>query len=67
MLFKYIEPKTRAILEYVDQTLLQATPMIFMTLIDKKPNSKNHLNHLIITRAERAKLIADLTNEFGAK
>jgi hypothetical protein len=38
-----------------------------MRLSGSKPDSKNHLGHLIITRAERAKLIHDLTMDFGTK
>jgi len=60
-------PKIRAELEYVDHSLFDATPLIFATLIDQKPDSKNHASHLIITKAERAKLIDDLTGDFGSK
>jgi hypothetical protein len=60
-------PKIRAELEYIDHALFDATPLIFETLIDKKPDSKNHASHLIITKAERAKLIGDLTRSFGSK
>ena len=41
--------------------------MIFATLIDQKPDSKNHVSHLIITKAERAKLLSELTGDFGSK
>jgi hypothetical protein len=60
-------PKIRAELEYIDHTLFDATALIFATLIDPKPDSKNHLSHLIITKAERAKLIDELTGAFGSK
>jgi hypothetical protein len=60
-------PKIRAKLEYVDHALFDATPLVFATLIDQKPDSKNHVSHLIITKAERAKLIDDLTRDFGPK
>lgn len=60
-------PKIRAELEYVDRALFNATPLIFATLVDSKPDSKNHVSHLIITRVERAKLIDDLTVDFGGK
>src|SRR5262249_23395097 len=57
----------RARLDYIDRALFEATPLIFATLLDRKPDSKNHLSHLIITKAERAKLIHDLTSNFGSK
>jgi len=60
-------PKIRAELEYIDRSLLDATPLIFATLIDPKSDSKNHASHLIITKAERVKLIDDLNAAFGAK
>lgn len=60
-------PKIRAELEYIDHSQFDSTPLIFATLIDQKPDSKNHVSHLIITKAERAKLIDDLTGDFGAK
>lgn len=60
-------PKIRAELEYTDRSLFEVTPLIFGTLIDPKPDSKNHASHLIITRVERAKLINTLTRDFGSK
>jgi len=60
-------PKIRAALDYVDESLFQAAPLIFATLIDQKPDSKNHASHLIITKAERVKLVGDITRNFGVK
>jgi hypothetical protein len=60
-------PKIRAKLDYVGNTLFIATPLIFATLIDQKPDSKDHLSHLIITKEERGKLVHDLTAAFGKK
>jgi len=60
-------PQIRAELEYIDRGLFEAAPLVFATLIDQRPDSKNHVSHLTITRAERAKLISDLTGSFGAK
>jgi hypothetical protein len=60
-------PQVRAKLEYIDHALFDVSPMIFATLIDMKPDSQNHASHLIITKAEREKLIADITNDFGPK
>jgi hypothetical protein len=60
-------PKIRAQINYIDETLFKCTPLIFATLIDQKPDSKNHLSHLVITKKEREKLIQDLTAAFGRK
>jgi hypothetical protein len=60
-------PKIRATLDDIDHTLFQASPSIFATLIDPKPDSKNHTSHLIVTKAERKKLIEDLDRHFGQK
>lgn len=60
-------PKIRATLDDIDHTLFQAAPTIFATLIDPKPDSKNHTSHLIVTKAERKKLIEDLDQRFGGK
>ena len=60
-------PKIRASLEFVARAIVEATPLIFATLIDQRPDSKNHVSHLIITKAEKAKLLDDLTIRFGSK
>lgn len=60
-------PKLRARLDYIDKTLFDACPLVFATLVDSKPDSKNHLSHLVITKDERAKLISKLDVEFGKK
>jgi hypothetical protein len=60
-------PQIRAQLEFIDESVFKATPLIFSTLIDMKPDSKNQTSHLTITKAERNKLIETLTNSFGPK
>ncbi len=60
-------PKITAGLEYIDRSLLQATPLIFATLIDNKPDKQGHMSRLSITRAERDKLVRDLQLGFGKK
>jgi hypothetical protein len=49
-------PKLNATLEYIDQSLFKLSPLVFATLIDMREDSQGHANHLIITKAERAKL-----------
>jgi hypothetical protein len=58
-------PQVRAALDDIDHSLFEAAPLIFATLIDQKADSKNHVSHLIITKAERAKLLSDITTDFG--
>jgi hypothetical protein len=60
-------PQMRARLDYLDQALFEATPLVFATLIDKKEDSKGHASHLIITKQEKANLISKLNDSFGAK
>lgn len=60
-------PKIRAKLDYVDESLFQITPAIFATLIDIKPDSRNHVSHLVITKAEKTDLIDKIDTDFGSK
>jgi hypothetical protein len=56
-----------ASLEYIDRSLLEATPLIFATLIDQTPDKNGKVSHLIITRAERQRLLVVLSLHFGQK
>ena len=60
-------PKLNAQLEYIDKALFDATPMIFATLIDERPNAQNQMDRLAITKAERDKLVRSLDLSFGQK
>ena len=60
-------PKITAEVEYIDRTLMQATPAIFATLIDMKPDRQGNVSHLVITRVERDKLVRSLQLSFGKK
>jgi hypothetical protein len=60
-------PEIRAFLDDTEHSLFKVTQMVFLLLIDKRPDSKNQLNHLVITNAERTKLINDIDVDFGAK
>lgn len=60
-------PKLTATLEYIDRALLQATPLIFATLIDEKPDKDGHVSRLTITRAQRDGLVRSLQISFGKK
>ena len=59
-------PKITASLEYIDRSLLEVTPSIFATLIDQTAD-KNKVSHLIITTAERQRLLVALSLHFGQK
>jgi hypothetical protein len=60
-------PKINAQIEFIDQSLFKASPLVFATLIDQREDAHGHVSHLIITKAERAKLIRKITSEFGDK
>jgi hypothetical protein len=60
-------PQIRGELDFIDKSLFEATPEIFATLIDMKPDSKGNASHLIITKEEKAALISKLNDSFGTK
>jgi len=49
-------PEIRAELDDSRKSVFQAAALLFMTLIDQKPDSQGHLSHLLITKAEKADL-----------
>jgi hypothetical protein len=49
-------PQIRAELDQTQKAVFETTALIFMSLIDQKPDSQNHLSHLLITRAEKSEL-----------
>ena len=49
-------PEIRAELDNSRKSVFQAAALVFMTLIDKKPDSQGHVSHLVITKAEKADL-----------
>jgi len=59
-------PEITAELEYADESLFNLISLVFMTLIDHKPDSKNHLSHLIITKEQGDNLVNTLNIYFGA-
>jgi hypothetical protein len=60
-------PKIRARLDFIDKALFEASPLVFSTLIDMKPDSNGHTSHLLITKAEREALIKQIDTDFGSK
>ena len=59
--------QVRAELDYTDNALVEAVPLIFQTLVDSRVDSQNHASHLLITGAERAQLIKAIDSDFGSK
>lgn len=53
-------PQLRAELEATQKAVFEATPLIFMALIDMKADSQGHASHLIITKQERSDLQGEL-------
>jgi hypothetical protein len=49
-------PEIRAELDASRKAVFQAAALVFMTLIDQRPDSQGHLSHLLITKAEKAAL-----------
>lgn len=49
-------PEIRAELDDSRKSVFQAAALVFMTLIDEKPDSQGHVSHLVITKAEKAEL-----------
>ena len=49
-------PQIRAELENVQKGVFEAAALVFMTLIDLKPDSQGHLSHLAITKADKSDL-----------
>lgn len=59
-------PEITAGMEFANESIFKLTPLIFATLIDDKPDSKNHLSHLIITKAEGKELADSINSYFGS-
>ena len=53
-------PQLRAELDATTKGVFEASPMVFMTLIDTKPDSQDHVSHLIITKQEKSDLQSNL-------
>lgn len=60
-------PKLTAQLDYIDHALMEASPLVFATLIDLREDAAGHANHLIITNAERQQIIDRIESDFGTK
>jgi len=59
-------PEITATLEYIDESIFKMMVLVFALLIDEKPDSKGHMSHLNITKAQRQKLIDNINGLFGS-
>src|SRR5471032_370959 len=58
-------PEVRAQLEFVDESIFKAVPMLGMLMVSDKPDSKGHLSHFAITRKEAQEIISMIQIGFG--
>lgn len=49
-------PQVRAELENAQKVVFEAAGLVFMTLLDMRPDSQGHVSHLIMTKAEKSDL-----------
>jgi hypothetical protein len=54
-------------MDYVDHAIFEASPLIFATLIDQAPDANGKMSKLIITDAQRLKLVSNINSYFGKK
>jgi hypothetical protein len=61
-------PQIRARLDFIDRTTVEdMAPLVSLTLLDLREDSHQRVTHLIITKAEREKLMDDMALLFGPK
>jgi hypothetical protein len=60
-------PKLTAQMDFVDHAIFEASPLIFLTLVNQVPDAKGKMSKLIITDAQRRKLISYINSSFGKK
>jgi hypothetical protein len=59
-------PEITAMVENIDESIFKMSPMFFMIIVSQKPDSKNHLSHLSISRAQDKELLEELKLGFGS-
>jgi hypothetical protein len=60
-------PKLTAEMDFIDHSIFEASPLIFSTLIDPAPDANGKMSKLVITDAQRLKLISNINSSFGKK
>jgi hypothetical protein len=58
-------PKLTALLESADHLIFEVSPAVFGVLVDQVPDAKGKLSKLVLTAAERKKLIGSINQTFG--
>ena len=59
--------KIRARMEFVDRGQLNASTLAFFTLLSATPDKFGKMSHLSITNEQKAALLSQIENSFGAK
>ncbi len=60
-------PKITAMLEQNDNALIKISPLAFAALVEMKEDSQGHVNHLVISKKDRQKLLSELKRHFGER
>ncbi len=60
-------PQLRARLDGIERLLFKQSGYVFHTLVQPSEETKLHPNRLIITRADRAELVKQITIDFGSR
>lgn len=58
-------PSLRAQLESINDSFSDLSALVFLSLVDMKPDRQGHASHLAITREERRELLEALQRDFG--
>jgi hypothetical protein len=59
-------PQITATIEYIDQSLFKLTPMVFLLLVDDRPDAQGHMSRLSITKKQAQQLVASIDSYFGS-
>ena len=59
-------PQITATNDYLDKILFDASPAVFLSLVDEKEDREGHLSHLIITAAQRKQMVNRIESLFGS-
>lgn len=58
-------PALRAQLDSINNSFTNLSALVFLTLVDMRPDKEGHASHLAITRKERRELLETLQRDFG--
>ena len=60
-------PKLRASLDNIDESFMNLSNLVFIALIDTKPDKAGHMSKLVISSIQRQELIRQIRANFGKK